>query len=64
MSSDLLDLFSVPVMRDVLDFFQFNPLIQHLVPCRMLVSFLWDRRYIGAGCIRRAFKMTERRLDD
>lgn len=59
-----LDLFSVPVMWDVLNLFHFDPLIQHLVPRRMLISFLWDRRCVGAGCISRAFKMTQRSLDD
>lgn len=52
------DLFSVPVMWDILNLFHFDPLIQHLVPRRMLISFLWDRRCVGARCISRAFKMT------
>lgn len=59
-----LGLLSVPVMWNVLNLFHFDPLIQHLVPHRMLISFLGDRRCVGAGCVSRAFKMTQRRLDD
>lgn len=60
----VLALFFVPVMRDVLDLFHFDPLIQHLVPCRMVISFLWNWRCIGARRISRAFKVTQRRFDD
>lgn len=57
-------LFFVPVMRDVLDLFHLDPLIQHLVSYRMIISFLRDGRCIGARCISRTLKVTQRRLDD
>lgn len=60
----VLALFFVPVMRDVLNLFHFDPLIQHLVPYRMIIRFLWNWRCIGARCISRAFKVTQWRLDD
>lgn len=51
-------------MRDVLDLFHLDPLIQHLVPYGMIISFLWNGRCVGTRCISRTLKVTQRRLDE